>query len=84
MSGEPRWTPRPDPPTRFTVRYVAVMLAVPVLALLLWVVLPDSPVTVAILALAILAAVFLGIGGAMLRRSDLDKPPGRHERPTPS
>ncbi len=84
MSGEPHWTPPPDPPTRFTARYIAVMLTIPVIALLLWLALPHSAVTVSLLAIGLLAAVFIGIGSAMLRSRDLEKPPGRHERPTPS
>jgi hypothetical protein len=84
MSGEPHWTPRPDPPTRFTTRYVAVWFAISAVAVFAWLVIPHSPVTVALLALGILALLFGGLGLVMLRRNDLDKPPGRHERPLPS
>ncbi len=84
MSGEPRWTPPPDPPTRFTARFVITWFAISAVAFLVFLLVPDSPVTVALLALAILALLFGGVGTVMLRRSDLDKPPGRHERPTPS
>lgn len=60
-----------------------VMLAVPVIALGLWLVLPDSPITVALLAIAVLAAVFVGVGG-VLRTRQVSEPPGEHPITPPS
>jgi hypothetical protein len=60
-----------------------VMLAVPVIALGLWLALPDSPVTVAVLALAVLAAVFVGVG-AVLSSRQASEPPGEHPMTPPS
>ena len=57
------------------------MLAVPAAALALWAVLPDSPFTVALLVLAVLAAVFTGVGW-VLRARGLNRAPDRHPRPT--
>jgi len=57
-----------------------LMLAVPAAALVLWVVLPDSPITVAILVIAVLAAVFTGVAW-VLRARGLNRPPGRNPRP---
>jgi membrane protein implicated in regulation of membrane protease activity len=84
MTGEPHWTPRPDPPTRFVSRFVAVWFAISAVAVLVWLIVPHSAVSVSLLALAILALLFGGLGVAMNRGHDLEKPPGRHERPTPS
>ena len=63
------------------LRMWLVMLAVPAAALVLWAVLPDSPVTVAILVLAVVAAVFTGVAW-VLRTRGLNRPPGRNPRPT--
>ena len=60
-----------------------VMLAVPVIALGLWLALPDSPITVAVLALAVLAAVFISVGG-VLRTRQASEPPGEHPITPPS
>ena len=60
-----------------------VMLAVPVIALGLWLVLPDSPLTVAFLAIAVLAAVFIGVG-SVLRSRQASEPPGEHPMTPPS
>lgn len=69
------------PPLPF--RQAIVMCAVPLLALVLWLVLPDSPITVALLAIALLAAVFTGVG-LVLRSRELDEKPGRNPVPPPS
>jgi thiol:disulfide interchange protein len=69
------------PPLPF--RQAIVMFAVPLLALVLWLVLPDSPITVALLAIALLAAVFTGVG-LVLRSRELDEKPGRNPVPPPS
>jgi hypothetical protein len=69
------------PPLPF--RQAMVMFAVPLLALVLWLVLPDSPITVALLAIALLAAVFTGVG-LVLRSRELDEKPGRNPVPPPS
>lgn len=63
-----------------TLRMWVLMLAIPAAALVLWLVLPDSPITVAILALAVLVAVGLGVFWVMSARG-LNRPPGRHPQP---
>lgn len=65
------------PPLRMWI----VMCAIPLGALLLWLVLPDSPLTVALLVLAVIAAVFTGVGW-VLRARGLNRPPGRSPGPT--
>ncbi len=60
-----------------------VMLAVPVIALGLWLALPDSPFTVALLAIAVLAAVFVGVG-AVLNSRQASERPGEHPITPPS
>jgi hypothetical protein len=74
-----------DLPKRTPVpfRQWAVMLLVPLLTLGLWLALPDSPITVAVLAVAILAAVFVGVG-LVLSKSNLDAKPGRDPITPPS
>lgn len=69
------------PPAPF--RQWAVMLAVPALALLLWLALPDSPITVALLAIAVLGAVFGGVW-LVLRSRELEEKPGRNPVTPPS
>jgi uncharacterized membrane protein YccC len=71
----PRSTARLPP-----MRMWAVMLAIPLAALVLWLVLPDSAITVAILALAILAAVGLGVFWVLSSRG-LNQPPRRNPQP---
>ena len=66
-----------------TSRQWMVMLAVPLLALGLWRLLPDSPITVALLAIALLAAVFTGVG-LVLHGRQLDEKPGRDPMAPPS
>lgn len=65
------------PPLRMWI----VMCAVPLAALVLWLVLPDSPITVVLLALAVLGAVFAGVAW-VLRARGLNRPPDRRPRPT--
>jgi hypothetical protein len=60
-----------------------VMLAVPAIALGLWLVLPASPITVALLAIAVLAAVFIGVG-LVLHSRQASEAPGRNPIPPPS
>jgi hypothetical protein len=69
------------PPLPF--RQAAVMFAVIVLALGLWLLLPNSPFSVAFLAIVLLAAVFTGVG-LVLRSRELDKKPGRNPVTPPS
>ena len=69
------------PPLPF--RQAMVMIALPLLALVLWLALPDSPITVALLALAVLAAVFVGVG-LVLRSRELTEKPGRNPVTPPS
>jgi len=69
------------PPLPF--RQALVMVALPVIALGLWLALPDSPITVALLAVAVLVAVFAGVG-LVLRSRELDEKPGRKPVTPPS
>jgi hypothetical protein len=69
------------PPLPF--RQAIVMIALPVVTLGLWLAVPDSPITVALLAVAVLAAVFVGVG-LVLRSRELDEKPGRHPVTPPS
>lgn len=69
------------PPLPF--RQAALMLAFVVLALGAWLLLPSSPITVGLLAIALLAVVFVGVG-AVLRSRELDEKPGRNPVPPPS
>ena len=72
----PNETPSP-------MRMWALMVGVVVLALALWFVLPDSPVTVAILAIVVLATVFFGVSRVLASRQ-LNRAPGRNPAPPPS
>lgn len=69
------------PPLPF--RQAIVMIALPVIALGLWLAVPGSPITVALLAVAVLAAVFVGVG-LVLRSRELDEKPGRNPVTPPS
>lgn len=69
------------PPLPF--RQAAVMFTVVALALGGWLLLPNSPFAVALLAIGLLAAVFIGVG-TVLRSRELDKKPGRNPVPPPS
>jgi uncharacterized membrane protein YccC len=62
------------------LRMWAVMLALPLLALVLWLVLPDSPITVAILVVAVIGAVGTGVFWVLSTRG-LNEPPGRNPQP---
>jgi predicted lysophospholipase L1 biosynthesis ABC-type transport system permease subunit len=65
------------------LRMWAFMVGFVVLALVLWLVLPDSPITVALLAIALLAIVFFGVS-TFLRSRQLSRAPGRNPTPPPS
>jgi hypothetical protein len=69
------------PPLPF--RQAAVMFGAVVLALGLWFLLPNSPIVVALIAVIVLAGVFLGVG-AVLRSKELDEKPGRNPVTPPS
>ncbi len=69
------------PPLPF--RQAAFMLTFVVLALAAWLLLPSSPITVGLLAVALLAAVFVGVG-MVLRSRELDEQPGRNAVTPPS
>lgn len=69
------------PPLPF--RQAVVMFVIPVLALGLWLLLPSSPITVGLLAIGLLVAVFTGVG-TVLRSRELDEVPGRHPVTPPS
>lgn len=69
------------PPLPF--RQIVVMIAIPLAALIMWLVLPHSPITVALLAIALLVTVFMGVG-TVLRSRGLDEKPGRHPVTPPS
>lgn len=62
------------------VRMWLIMLAVPLAALVAWLVLPNSPITVAVLAVAVLLAVFTGVSWVLSARG-LNRPPRRDPRP---
>ena len=53
------------------------------LALGLWFLLPSSPIVVALIAVIVLTAVFLGVG-AVLKSRELDEKPGRNPVTPPS
>ena len=65
------------------LRQAVVMFAIPALALVLWIVLPSSPWTVALLAVAVLVAVFIGVG-LVLRSREVDCKPGYDPMTPPS
>jgi hypothetical protein len=65
------------------MRMWVLMVGVVLLALVLWLVLPDSPVTVAILAVVVLATVFFGVSRVLASRQ-LSSAPGRRPTPPPS
>ncbi len=69
------------PPLPF--RQAALMIAVVALALVGWLLLPSSPITVALLAIVLLAAVFVGVGTVLSSR-ELDEKPGRNPVTPPS
>ena len=59
------------------------MIALPIIALGLWLALPHTAIAVALLAVIVLAAVFTGVG-LVLRSRELTERPGRHPVPPPS
>ena len=65
------------------MRQAMVMFALPLLALGRWLLLPDSPIAVGLLALALLTAVFVGVG-TVLRSRELTEKPGRNPVTPPS
>lgn len=65
------------------MRQAGVMVILPLIALGLWLALPHTAITVALLALLLLGAVFTGVG-LVLRSSELSEPPGRHPIRPPS
>ena len=65
------------------IRHWAVMLGVPVLAIVLWLLLPHTPIVVGILVVAVLAAVFIGVAGVLSSRQ-LREEPGRRPTTPPS
>jgi hypothetical protein len=69
--------------TSIGLRMWVVMGIVPAAALVLWLIVPGSPVAVAVLAIALLALVFGGVAWAMSSR-ELRQPPGREPRRPPS
>ena len=62
------------------LRMWLVMLGVPLAALVLWLVLPDSPFTVALLVVGVLVGVFAAIVWVLSARG-LNRAPGRNPRP---
>jgi 4-hydroxybenzoate polyprenyltransferase len=65
------------------LRQFAVMAVAPLAALALWLAVPDSAVTVALLAVTFLVTVFLAVG-KLLRSRELDEKPGRNPVTPPS
>jgi disulfide bond formation protein DsbB len=59
------------------------MFAVPLIALVVWLLVPSSPITVGLLAIAVLFAVFIGVG-LVLRSRELDEKPERNPVTPPS
>jgi hypothetical protein len=69
------------PPLPF--RQLMVIVVVHVLLVGLWLMLPSSAITVALLAITILSAVFIGTA-LVLRSRELDEKPGRNPVTPPS
>ena len=69
------------PPLPF--RQALLMGGVVLLALALWFFLPNSPIVVALIAVVLLAAVFMGVAAVMASR-ELDEKPGRNPVTPPS
>ena len=69
--------------TSLTLRMWALMVVVPLAALVLWLAAPSSPLAVAVLAIAILVLVGAGVAWAIGSR-DLRRPPGRNPQTPPS
>jgi hypothetical protein len=71
----------PDRPP-IPYRVWALCLAVPFLSLGLWLVFPDSTVTLVILFAAVLTAVFVGVAH-LISDPELEEPPGVDPAPPP-
>lgn len=69
------------PPLPF--RQLLVIVVVHTLLVGLWLLLPSSAITVVLLAITILSAVFIGVG-VVLRSRELDEKPDRNAVPPPS
>ena len=69
------------PPLPF--RQLIVIAVVHVLLIGLWLALPSSALTVALLAVTVLSAVFIGTA-VVLRSRELDEKPGRNPATPPS
>lgn len=69
------------PPLPF--RQLMVILTLHVVLIVLWLLLPSSPLTVALLAITVLSVVFIGVG-TVLRSRELDEKPGRKPVTPPS
>lgn len=69
------------PPLPF--RQAAVMITFVALALAAWLLAPDSAIAVGLLAVALLTAVFVGVG-MVLRSRGVDEKPGREPVTPPS
>ncbi|HUR86309.1 MAG TPA: hypothetical protein VMY78_13280 [Solirubrobacteraceae bacterium] len=67
------------PPATF--RFIAFMLAFAIGAPLLWLVLPDGVITVAVLAIGLLLVVGFAIRSVLMSR-DVTQPPPRRPMPT--
>lgn len=59
------------------------MVILPLVALGLWLALPHTAITVALLAVVLLGVVFTGVG-LVLRSRELSEPPERHPVRPPS
>jgi uncharacterized membrane protein YqjE len=67
----------------FPIRMLALLALFPLVAIVLWIVFPDSPIFVALLAISLLAFVFGSVGG-VLRRRELREHPERRPTTPPS
>lgn len=63
------------------MRQWALMLGAVAAALVIWRLAPDSPVTVALLAITMLAIVFVGVASVLRSRGLREAPPARPTRP---
>jgi hypothetical protein len=67
----------------FVFRLVVLIVAVPVIGVLIWLLLPHTPVVVAILVVYLILALAGGLWRISTAR-ELSQPPGRHPMPPPS
>lgn len=74
-----------DLPRRVPVpaRHWALMVGMVLLAPILWLLLPSTALSVALMVILVLGAVFLGVA-SVLRSRQLSEPPGRNPVPPPS